>query len=89
MDIDQVTRSTNLGDLGLDSLGTTALMGTLRVSIPPARKLTMSQLTGMETIGDLVDALDAFDATPTSKDNSSTLCANDDEGEETIENFTP
>jgi acyl carrier protein len=55
-----VTKSTNLKDLGLDSLGATALMGTLRVSVPSARKLTMQQLSWLQTVGDLVGALDAL-----------------------------
>jgi peptidoglycan/LPS O-acetylase OafA/YrhL/acyl carrier protein len=56
-----VTRSTNLNDLGLDSLGATALLGTLRVSVPLARKLTLQQLIVFQTVGDLVDALEALD----------------------------
>ena len=55
-----VSRSTHLRDLGLDSLGATALLGTLRVSVPIARKITLQQLVSFETVGDLVDALDAI-----------------------------
>ena len=55
-----VTRSTNLNDLGLDSLGATALLGTLRVSVPLARQLALKQLIMFQTVGDLVDALDTF-----------------------------
>jgi acyl carrier protein len=55
-----VVRATNLRELGLDSLGETALLGTLRASVPAARKLTLRQLSTIETVGQLVDALDAL-----------------------------
>ena len=85
MEIEQITRSTNLKDLGLDSLGTTALLGTLKASsIPSAKKLTLKQLIDFETIGDLVDALDAFDAAAGAFSGSgSSSTSIDDEGEKT------
>jgi acyl-CoA synthetase (AMP-forming)/AMP-acid ligase II/peptidoglycan/LPS O-acetylase OafA/YrhL len=50
--------STPLRDLGLDSLGATALLGTLRSCIPCARTLTLAQLSSCETVGDLVSLLE-------------------------------
>ena len=58
---DELSLITNLRDLGLDSLGTTALLGTLRSSIPIARKLTLRQLLTLETVGDLVHTLDTLE----------------------------
>eukprot|EP00539_Tryblionella_compressa_P019304 CAMPEP_0178878994 /NCGR_PEP_ID=MMETSP0747-20121128/11694_1 /TAXON_ID=913974 /ORGANISM="Nitzschia punctata, Strain CCMP561" /LENGTH=1169 /DNA_ID=CAMNT_0020546793 /DNA_START=50 /DNA_END=3559 /DNA_ORIENTATION=- len=64
----QISASTDLRDLGLDSLGATALLGTLRASVPAARKLTLFQLIAFETVGDLVGALDAVDPTEKPED---------------------
>ena len=67
----QISQSTGLRDLGLDSLGATALLGTLRASVPAARKLTLQQLVGFETVGDLVEALNAVDQTEETKGDDS------------------
>jgi hypothetical protein len=48
-----VVRTTNLRELGLDSLGETALLGTLRASVPAALKLILRQLHIFETVGQL------------------------------------
>mmetsp|Transcript_16731 Transcript_16731/g.37628 ORF Transcript_16731/g.37628 Transcript_16731/m.37628 type:complete len:471 (+) Transcript_16731:1802-3214(+) len=57
---DRITPSTSLNGLGLDSLGTTALLSTVKASVPEfsSKKLTMKILLKMETVGDLVDFLD-------------------------------
>lgn len=52
-----VSRSNNLRSLGLDSLGTTALLGALRASVPAAKALTLRDLLDCETVGDLEDHL--------------------------------
>jgi len=49
-----VELSTPLKDLGLDSLGGTALMGALRSTIPEAKDLVLSDLNECETVYDLV-----------------------------------
>lgn len=57
---DRITPTTSLNGLGLDSLGTTALLSTVKASVPEfsSKKLTMKILLNMETVGDLVDFLD-------------------------------
>ena len=50
-----VTRDTKLSDLGLDSLGTTALLSIIRSATPLAEKLTVEALVELETFGELVD----------------------------------
>ena len=58
----QVALSTHLSDLGLDSLGTTALLSSLKASIPEeAKNLTLVDLVKCETVSDLIELL-----TPTS-----------------------
>ncbi len=53
-----VELSTSLKDLGLDSLGGTALLGALKSTIPEAKDLTLSQLVDeCESVGDLVHLL--------------------------------
>ena len=52
-----VDGTTSLRDIGLDSLGATALLGTLRASLPSARALTLRQLAACETVNDLVAIL--------------------------------
>jgi oxalate---CoA ligase len=54
----QVNRSMQLRNLGLDSLGATALLGMLRASVPAAKALTLQQLQQCETLGALADFLD-------------------------------
>jgi len=61
----QVDRSTQLKDLGLDSLGATALLGTLRAVVRNARSLTLAQLASCATVGDLVDLLEEDDSAST------------------------
>jgi len=53
-----VSRDTNLRDLGLDSLGATALLGTIRASVDKASDLRMRDLVQCETVGELADILD-------------------------------
>ena len=57
-----VDGSTNLRDIGLDSLGASALLGTLRASLPSARGLTLGQLATCETVDDLVAILTTNEA---------------------------
>ena len=52
-----VDGTTSLRDIGLDSLGATALLGTLRASLPSARVLTLRQLEACETVNELVAIL--------------------------------
>jgi len=52
-----VTYSSRISDLGLDSLGVTALLGTLRASLPAAKGLTLQKLATIDTIDDLVNFL--------------------------------
>jgi len=54
----EVTGDSSLIELGLDSLGVTALLSTLRSATPLADKLTVQDLTDINTIGQLVDFLD-------------------------------
>ena len=54
----EVTADMPLRHLGLDSLGAAALLGTLRSSVPAARKLTLRQLQDCDTVGDLANCLD-------------------------------
>ena len=54
----QVTSSTELRTLGLDSLGATALLGMLRASVPAAKGLTLRELQSCDTVGDLAAVLD-------------------------------
>lgn len=56
--IEVVSRDMVLKHLGLDSLGATALLRTLRSTVPAARKLTLRQLNECETVGSLHDLLD-------------------------------
>jgi acyl carrier protein len=56
----EVTRSTNLHGIGLDSLGTTALLSILRTSVDQAKNLTMQELARFQNVGDLVDFLHAI-----------------------------
>jgi len=53
-----VSREMKLTELGLDSLGASAILSTLRASVSSAKNLTMQQLSNFETIGDLVDFLE-------------------------------
>jgi len=53
----QVSPESALRNLGLDSLGAAALLGTLRSSVPAARKLTLLQLHNCDTVGDLAELL--------------------------------
>lgn len=52
-----VTPSSNLQDLGLDSLGATAFVGTLRARFPSACNLTLAEVANMSTVSDLVRCL--------------------------------
>lgn len=54
-----VDASTELRDLGLDSLGATALLGILKANIPAARRLSLPCLANMTTVGDLIEYLEA------------------------------
>lgn len=54
----EVTRSTDLHHLGLDSLGATALLSTLRANVAAAKDLTIQQLAEFRTVGELVEFLD-------------------------------
>lgn len=53
-----ITRDTNLRELGLDSLGTSALLSTIRSATPLAEKLSVHDLSNLETVGELVDYLE-------------------------------
>ena len=53
-----VTRDSNLHDLGLDSLGATAFLGNLRASVRAANSLTLRQMNNFRNVGELVDYLD-------------------------------
>jgi acyl carrier protein len=55
----KINRATHLKDLGLDSLGATALLGIIKASIPTAQSLTTAKLIAMTTVGELVEFLDA------------------------------
>lgn len=57
----RLTSRTKLDELGFDSLGATALLGTLRATVPSASTLTMAQLASCETVGDLVFLLEGRD----------------------------
>jgi len=59
--INEVKRDLPLQHLGLDSLGATALLGTLRSTVPAARDLTLKELQGCQTVGNLLDFLDGVD----------------------------
>ena len=54
----EVTRDLPLDHLGLDSLGATALLGTLRSTVPAARNLTLRELQECGTVGSLHEFLD-------------------------------
>ncbi|KAL7553722.1 hypothetical protein ACHAWF_017038 [Thalassiosira exigua] len=54
----EVSRDSGLVELGLDSLGVTALLSMLRSTTPLADKLTVQDLAEIETIGQLIDYLD-------------------------------
>jgi len=55
----EVNRSTELSSLGLDSLGATALLSLVQLSIPSAgKKLKVHHLTKMNTVGELVDFIE-------------------------------
>ena len=53
-----VTASSELDSLGLDSLGATALLTTIRSATPRASRLTVYDLYGLKTVGDLVTFID-------------------------------
>jgi len=53
-----VTASSELDSLGLDSLGATALLTTIRSATPKASRLTVYDLYGLKTVGDLVTFID-------------------------------
>lgn len=57
-----VSRSTLLNTIGLDSLGAAALLGTLRMHVPKAKKLTVQEVAKFKTVGDLVNHIDNVDA---------------------------
>ena len=57
-----VKRETALDGIGLDSFGTTALVGSLRRVIPAARNLRPVQVIRLATVQDLVEKLDALGA---------------------------
>ena len=50
----EVVHSSRLDSLGLDSLGHTAFLGTLRAFVPNAKQLTLQELATLDTVGDLV-----------------------------------
>ena len=54
----RVTESSELDSLGLDSLGATALLSTIKSATPKAAHLTVYDLYGLKTVGDLVRFLD-------------------------------
>ena len=61
-DVNSITNDTELKNLGLDSLGATALLSLLKVTfatttVPAIKNLTMRELIDIETVGDLVDLL--------------------------------
>lgn len=56
-----VTAQSRLDEIGLDSLGATALCGALRSSVPAAVKLRPVDIFGLTTIDDLVRAIDALE----------------------------
>jgi peptidoglycan/LPS O-acetylase OafA/YrhL/acyl carrier protein len=58
-----VSQSSSLDSLGLDSLGATAFLGTLRASLPTAKRLSLQKLVAFETVGDLVDFLSENECT--------------------------
>ena len=60
----EVTRSTKLQQLGLDSLGAAALLGMLRASVASAKALSLQQLQSCETVGCLSDLLDQSQFVP-------------------------
>ena len=72
-----VDGSTCLRDIGLDSLGATALLGTLRASLPSASALTLRQLETCETVNDLVAILtpneDEDEPTKSTRDTGSQI----------------
>ena len=53
-----VTASSELDSLGLDSLGATALLSTIKSATPKASRLTVYDLYGLKTVGDLVSFID-------------------------------
>lgn len=53
-----VTVSSELDSLGLDSLGATALLSTIKSATPKASRLTVYDLYGLKTVGDLVRFID-------------------------------
>jgi len=55
----QVSHSSRLDSLGLDSLGASALLGILRARMSSAERLSIQDLATLETVGDLVDLLSA------------------------------
>ena len=58
-DIDSITNDTELKNLGLDSLGATALLSLLKITFTAsAKNLTMRELIEIETVGDLVKLLE-------------------------------
>jgi len=54
----EVTATSELRYLGLDSLGAAALLGMLRCSVPAAQSLTLQKLQQCDTVGNLVDVLE-------------------------------
>lgn len=52
-----VSHSSRLDSLGLDSLGSTAFLGALRASLPKAKRMSLQKLSVFDTVGDLVDFL--------------------------------
>ena len=59
----EVTKDLPLNHLGLDSLGATALLGTLRSTVPAANTLTLRQLQECDTVGSLHEFLDGGNST--------------------------
>ena len=59
--------STPLRELGLDSLGATALLGILKANLVSARHLSLPRLAAMETVDHLVVYLQEHDETAVAK----------------------
>lgn len=75
-----VDLSTKLGELGLDSLGATALLGALKSTVPNAKSLTMAQLSACETVGDLVSMLDGTESKSTGESGAVDGAGNTESG---------